>query len=126
MSWEVVETIALDGPDRAGNLEKWRGLIQQFALSARGFEIHCWEDEEAAIALAGRYGEEKATDWAYGRVFTGAVTPAFVQALLTQPLPQESEAVQGLTPFFSVFLDNGFSSEHYGTEIHITPEEDDP
>ena len=25
-----------------------------------------------------------------------------------------------MTPFFSIFLDNGFSSEHYGTELHIT------
>ena len=25
-----------------------------------------------------------------------------------------------LLPFFSIFLDNGFSSEHYGTELHIT------
>lgn len=121
-----METITLDGPDRAGNLEKWRGLIRQSARSARRFEIHCWEDEEDAIALAGRYGEEKATEWAHGRVFAGAVTPAFVRALLAQPLPRESEEAQKLTPFFSVFLDNGFSSEHYGTEVHITAEEDDP
>ncbi len=23
-----------------------------------------------------------------------------------------------LTPFFNIFLDNGFSSEHYGTELN--------
>ena len=72
------------------------------------------------------YGEEKAADWPHGRVFAGAVTPAFVQTLLTQPLPGEGTAVPRLTPFFSIFFDNGFSSEHYGTEVHIATEEDDP
>jgi hypothetical protein len=24
-----------------------------------------------------------------------------------------------MTPFFSIIFENGFSSEHYGTEIHI-------
>ncbi len=120
----MIETISLDGLNRAGNLEKWRGLFQEFSLSARRFELHCWEDEGDAIALARQYGEEKTVTWAHGRVFAGAVTPAFVQALLAQPLPEESEEGQRLTPFFSVFLDNGFSSEHYGTEINITAEED--
>ncbi len=27
-----------------------------------------------------------------------------------------------MVPFFSIFLKNGFSSEHYGTEIHILSE----
>ena len=25
-----------------------------------------------------------------------------------------------MTPFFSIFFENGFSSEHYGTEFHIS------
>ena len=120
---DMAEVIPLDGPDRAGSLEKWRELIQQFALFARRFELHCWEDEETAIALAKQYGEEKANNWAHGRIFAGAVTPAFVQMLLTQPLPEDCETAQRLTPFFSVFLDNGFSSEHYGTEIIIAEED---
>ncbi len=24
-----------------------------------------------------------------------------------------------MTPFFSIFFENGFSSEHYGTEFHV-------
>ncbi len=126
MIQEIIETITLDGLDAAGNLERWRGLVQQFALSASRFEVHCWEDEGEAIVLALDHGEEKAADWPHGRVFAGAVTPAFVQTLLTQPLPGEGAAVPRLTPFFSIFFDNGFSSEHYGTEVHITTEEDDP
>lgn len=116
-----IENLTLDGLDRAGDLRKWRELIQELSLSASRFEIHCWEDEEEAIALALEYGDEEKRDWTHGRVFSGAVTPAFVQMLLTRPLPAEPEK---LTPFFSVFLDNGFSSEHYGTEINIITEEE--
>ncbi len=119
---QVIETITLDGLDRAGNHQKWQALVQQFALSACRFEVHCWEDEADAIALALAHGEEVPRDWPHGRVFAGTVTPAFVQQLLTLPLP---EAEDQLTPFFSIFFDNGFSSEHYGTEINIC-EEDTP
>ena len=92
------EVITLDGLDRAGNLKKWQTLLRQSVSTACTFEIHCWEDEPDAIALALRYGRKKDTGWAHGVVIA-------------------------LTPFFSLFLDNGFSSEHYGTELYITTEE---
>ncbi len=119
MNWQTIALDALDGRDRMGNLQKWQDLLQQFSLSADTFEIHCWEDEPGPIALALEYGKRKDTGWARGVVIAGTVTPGFLQMLLSQPLPGEE---QQLTPFFSVFLDNGFSSEHYGTEINIREE----
>ncbi|MEY8420785.1 hypothetical protein AALA83_16120 [Oscillospiraceae bacterium 44-5] len=32
--------------------------------------------------------------------------------------PTDKEIENKLTPFFSIFLDNGFSSEHYGTKLN--------
>ena len=46
------EVITLDGLDRAGNLKKWQTLLRQSVSTACTFEIHCWEDEPDAIALA--------------------------------------------------------------------------
>ena len=84
------------------------------------------KDEKEAIALAGQHGAEEAASWEHGRVFAGDVTPAFLRMLLQQPLPQDCGEAPKLTPFFSIFLDNGFCSEHYGTEVHIITEEDIP
>lgn len=33
--------------------------------------------------------------------------------------PEDSELYDKMTPFFSIFFDNGFSSEHYGTELFV-------
>ena len=119
-------TITLDGPDRAGNLRRWQALLGEFAPFAHTFQLHCWEDEKETIALAGQHGAEEAASWEHGRVFAGDVTPAFLRMLLQQPLPQDCGEAPKLTPFFSIFLDNGFCSEHYGTEVHIITEEDIP
>ena len=121
------DPVILDGLDRAGNLKRWRELLRQAAPSAHTFEIHCWEDEPAPIALAREHGREKDTGWAYGAVIAGAVTPELLEMLLSRPLPPGNDLCPvPLTPFFSIFFDNGFCSEHYGTELYITAEEDSP
>lgn len=66
--------------------------------------------------MALRYGTEKETGWR-GKIVAGPVTPAFCDMLLNLAEPSDKEIVNKFTPFFSIFLDNGFSSEHYGTEI---------
>lgn len=68
--------------------------------------------EEIETAL--QYGTLKECDWKYGKVIAGEVTANFVNFLLSQPEPAGYDK---MTPFFSIFLDNGFSSEHYGTEL---------
>lgn len=51
-------------------------------------------------------------------MITGKVTPEFAEMLLNTPKPVDIEIYNKMTPFFSIFLDNGFSSEHYGTELY--------
>ena len=58
----------------------------------------------------------------HGTVVEGPVTEAFSQMLLGLPKPADIEIYNKMTPFFSIFLDNGFSSSHYGTEVYIVRE----
>jgi len=46
------------------------------------------------------------------------VTEKFIDYLLSITKPTDTDIYNKMTPFFSIFLDNGFSSEHYGTELH--------
>ena len=73
--------------------QQWKRILEQNLQAAKSFEIHCWTGETEWIDVALQYGEIKKTGWRNGKVITGIVTP-----------------------FFSIFLDNGFSSEHYGSE----------
>ena len=98
--------------------EEWKKIISVKLKSASSFEIHCWNEEQAEIEMALQHGRIKKTDWSYGKVIAGAVTKGFADYLLSLPKPADTEAYNKITPFFSIFLDNGFSSEHYGTELN--------
>ena len=95
---------------------RWVELAAGYLTSAKTFEIHCWNEETEWIALALQYGELKDDDWKYGKIITGPVTPEFAKMLLSQPKPGDTEIYNKMTPFFGVFLDDVFQSEHYGTE----------
>ena len=99
--------------------QQWKDIVEQNLQVAKSFEIHCWSEETDWIDAALQYGEEKETEWSYGKVITGKVTPGFVEMLLNLPKPADTEIYNKMTPFFSIFLDNGFSSEHYGTELYL-------
>ena len=97
---------------------EWVKIMGSKLKDAKRFEIHCWEDETEEIAMALRCGELKETDWRGGKVIAGAITPELIGLLLTLPKSADTEVYHKMTPFFSIFLDNGFSSEHYGTELN--------
>lgn len=99
------------------NYEEWKSIISEKLKTAEKFEIHCWEDEVCFIELALKYGSKKNCDWS-GTIIEGEVTEEFRQMILNQPEPQDKEIYDKFTPFFSIFLDNKFFSEHYGTELH--------
>lgn len=99
--------------------DHWKELIKENLRMAKTFEIHCWAEETAWIETALRYGRPKETDWAYGKIIEGEVTRESTQMLLGLPKPEDTEIYNKMTPSFSIFLDNGFSSEHYGTEVYL-------
>ena len=108
------EIITFDASERDN--AKWKALIFEHIKTANTFEIHCWMEEQEEIALALQYGALKNFDWKYGKVIAGSVTTEFAAMLLNMPKPIDMVISNKMTPFFSIFFDNGFSSEHYGTE----------
>ena len=98
---------------------KWMDCISATLEDAKTFEIHCWNEETEWIELALQYGSLKDDDWQYGKIITGDVTPEFVQMLLSQSKPTDTEIYNKMTPFFNVFLDDKFQSCHDGTELYI-------
>ena len=108
------EIINFDDSERDN--AKWKALISEQIKTAKTFVIHCWAEEQDEIALALQYGILKDFDWKYGKVIAGAVTAEFAAMLLNMPKPIDTVISNKMTPFFSIFFDNGFSSEHYGTE----------
>ena len=111
------EYMTLDRDEKDNS--KWLAYITDALKEAKTFEIHCWNEEAEWIELALQYGKLKDDDWRYGKIITGDVTPEFVQMLLNQPKPTDTEIENKMTPFFNVFLDDKFQSGHYGTELVI-------
>ncbi len=98
--------------------DKWKELIEPHLRKSKSFEIHCWNEEAEIIRQALAFGQIKETGWQYGKVIRGEVTTAFIQYILSTGKPVDTEIYNKMTPFFSIFLDDGFSSEHYGTELY--------
>ncbi len=112
-----LEMVTLDRSETDNT--KWLAYITAALKDAKTFEIHCWNEEAEWIELALRYGKLKDDDWQYGKIITGDITPEFVQMLLEQPKPTDTEIDNKMTPFFNVFLDDKFQSCHYGTELYL-------
>ena len=100
-------------------IEKWRNIMGENLDRSVSFEIHCWKEETEEFELAILWGREEETNWNEGRVICGNITPGFRDFILSLPRPKDREVYNKITQFFSIFLDNGFSSEHYGTELNM-------
>ena len=111
------ELITFDREETDNN--KWKALLAEHLKTAKTFEIHCWNEETEWIELALQYGNLKESDWQHGKIIAGSVTPEFTSMLLDLPKPTDTEIYNKMTPFFNVFLDDDFSSSHYGTEVYI-------
>ena len=111
-------SIELDGTEKTNS--RWMAYMSDALKTAKTFEIHCWAEETECIDLALQYGKQKDTDWRYGEIIAGDVTPEFCAFLLGLPKPTDTELYNKMTPFFTISLDNGFWSEHYGTELTST------
>ena len=111
------EMVTLDRAEKDNS--KWLSYITAALDGAKTFEIHCWNEENEWIDLALKYGTLKDSDWKYGEIITGTVTPEFSNMLLNMPKPQDIEIYNKMTPFFNVFLDGSFQSCHYGTEVYV-------
>lgn len=98
----------------------WNALVLCSAVIGETFEIHCWSDERAEMALALRFGEKVRSSWHGGSVIRGKITRDFLRFLTEMDKPGDTEIYNKMTPFFSLFLGDVLYSEHYGTEVTIT------
>ena len=111
-----VKSIEIDAA--AATNEEWQAIMAKKLKTASRFEIHCWNEEQHEIAEALQWGVSKCHSWRNGSVIEGEVTKEFADYILSLPKPDDTAVYNKMTPFFSIFLDNGFSSEHYGTELN--------
>ena len=98
-------------------MKKFMEIMAEELSSASAFEIHCWNEEHECIDLAMQFGSRKDYKWDYGIVIAGEVNPKFINWLMGLPKPIDTEIYNKMTPFFTIALDNGFCSAHYGTEL---------
>ena len=122
---DYLNVISLAGLAPEDRFPTWRVVMERKAQGAENFEIHCWDQDEEGMELALQYGVYKDVNWPNGKVITGQVTEEFIHMLTHQPKPESNDLYDKMTPFFSIFFDNGFSSEHYGTEMYVWMDEPD-
>lgn len=100
------------------SLTEWKNIMKYELEKSTRFEIHSWSDEMSAVETAIKYGKRIDSDWQYGVVISGVVTEGFIGMILGESNCELINGYHGFTKFFSIFLDTGFSSEHYGTELY--------
>lgn len=98
----------------------WNALVRACAVIGDPFEIHCWFDERAELALARRYGCQSACNWHGGTVVRGRITREFLDFLTGADKPADNEIYNKMTPFFTIQFGHRLYSEHYGTEMTIS------
>lgn len=97
----------------------WNDLVRACAVIGDTFDIHCWSDEKTEMVAALKYGQKVASSWSEGTVIRGRITKEFISFLTEAKKPTDTEIYNKMTPYFNIFFDNKFHSEHYGTEIII-------
>ncbi|WP_455257160.1 hypothetical protein [Peptoniphilus asaccharolyticus] len=99
--------------------EVYKSIIKPYLLCSSKFEIRCFADEEYAISQALYFGKIKNEKSEFETVIIGDVSKEFIEFILNLPKPiQTDNTYNKMVPFFSIFLDSNFSSEHYGTELY--------
>lgn len=106
-----------EGIRLAADYSFWIPLIDYFLEDADVFEIHCWEDEQAAVdEIINELPEVFSRKEGHSLIVSGDLTNEAKKFIRSHPLNKE-----GQLKWFSVFLSKKgkelFSSEHYGTEF---------
>ncbi|MCF0123361.1 MAG: hypothetical protein HUJ67_04525 [Ruminiclostridium sp.] len=122
---DYLDMISLAGLPPEDRFPAWRAVMRKKAVEAKTFEIYCWDRDETWMKQALRFGDYKEAAWEDGKVIAGEVTEEFIEMLTNLPKPEREGPYDKMTPFFSIFFDNGFSSEHYGAELFVWMDEPD-
>ena len=87
--------------------------------------ITWWKNMVQGVLTANHallYGSIQDSDWAYGAIISGKITPSFIDFILSyEPAPcSKTGTYEKMTPFFNVVLEPYFFSSHYGREVSIS------
>ncbi len=116
---DYLDMISLAGLAPEDRFPAWRAIMQRKSAGATTFEIHCWDRDGQWLEQILPFGTYKDVSWDGGKVVTGPVSEELIHTLISLPKPESDEVYDKMTPFFSIFFDNGFSSEHYGAELFV-------
>lgn len=106
-----------NGFNMAPDYSFWVPVINCFLNEAENFEIHCWEDEQAAVdEILNGLPHMSCRKEGKVLIVSGSLTVEAKNFIRSHAMDEE-----GQLKWFSVFLSNPgkelFSSEHYGTEF---------
>ncbi|TWT04444.1 hypothetical protein FQV26_16025 [Planococcus sp. CPCC 101016] len=117
---EFADNQASDRIPAIGNYDYWLLLMEYFLAKSDTFEIHCFNEEAAAIeeltsSFPGLFDIDKKGGMT---IFSGLLTLEIAQFLMSHHVSEKK-----MLKWFSVFLSRGeqhiFSSEHWGTEFFV-------
>ncbi len=81
---------------------KYTFRVPLTANKVQTFSIHCWSDEIDEINHALLYGSIQDSDWAYGAIISGKITPGIIDFILSyESAPcSKTGTYEKMTPFF--------------------------
>ena len=112
-------TITLSTSNMKMNNDWWNQVFTLLAQKASYFRVHCWNDEIDEISHAKKFGHILTTSWKHGVIIEGQISDSFIHSITSSYSATQRNGYNMMTPFFTIELDNIFSSSHYGTEVFI-------
>ncbi|MDI3508254.1 MAG: hypothetical protein PWP48_709 [Clostridiales bacterium] len=120
-----MKTIQVQMLDRNINSDWWKKIIQYFAKQGDKFKIRCWNEEHEEIKKAQSYGRVSQNGSDFETSIQGIVSDNMIKEILAMPEPQDKTIYNKMTDFFTFYVENKISSEHYGTELYLFNVSDD-
>lgn len=102
----------------------WKELFLHYASKGESFEIRCWNDEEEIINKIRKFGTVENSQNTKEVIIKGYVNNKFIDFIIKEPMPLDQNIYNKMTQFFTINIDDAFSSAHYGTEIYIEKDEE--
>lgn len=109
---------------RIDNNKWWKELFKHYVQKGKKFEIRCWDEEKESIVLISKFGTVEKSKTTKEIIISGEITNDFIELILNEEMPKDQNIYNKMTQFFTINIDEAYSSCHYGTEIYIEEDEE--
>lgn len=109
---------------RIDNNNWWKELFKHYVQNGKKFEIRCWDEETESIDLINKFGTVEKSKTTKEIIISGEITNDFIELILNEEMPKDQNIYNKMTQFFTINIDEAYSSCHYGTEIYIEEDEE--